>query len=253
MAERFFRSWVADDPSAVVALVHGIAEHSGRYEHVGSRLARSGYTAVAVDLTGHGRSPGWPGDVDSLDRWLEDVDALLARARSEAGDRPVFLLGHSLGALVAATYLLRHPGAVLGLVLSGTAVLAGDLYIEASARGEGVPAQAVSRDPEVVRAYVEDPLVFHDRVTPEANALALEAAIELNSRAGEITAPVLMLHGGSDLIADPQGARDLLEALGSEDSELKVYEGLYHEVMNEPEKDRVLDDVVAWLDAHVPA
>ncbi|MBI4261495.1 MAG: lysophospholipase [Actinobacteria bacterium] len=253
MTERHFRLWEAPDPRGVVALVHGVAEHSGRYAHVAERLSGAGYSVVTVDLLGHGRSAGWPGGVSSLDEWIADVDALLDRAGEEADGLPVFLMGHSLGALLAATHAIRNPGLVAGLVLSGTAVLAGDAYIEAAGRGEGVPAEAISRDPDVVLAYVEDPLCFHDRVTPEANALGLEAAIETNARASEITLPVLMVHGGSDMIADVEGVRDLLASLGSEDKTLQVYEGLYHEVMNEPERERVIDDVVAWLDGHVPA
>ena len=105
----------------------------------------------------------------------------------------------------------------------------------------------------MVRAYVEDPLVFGDRVGPELNASALELAIVTNAEAGRITMPTLILQGGGDLIADPEGTRDLFDALGAKDKTLRVYEGLYHEVLNEPEKDRVLDDLVTWLDERVPA
>lgn len=252
MADRFYRTWEADRPRAVVALVHGLAEHSGRYEHVAARLSAEGYTVVAVDLTGHGRSPGRPGEVSGLSDWVGDAEALVERARSLADGRPVFLLGHSLGALVAASYAAGSPGAVDGLVLSAPAVLVGDAYLEAATRGEGVPPAMISRDPRVVEAYVSDPLVFYDRLPPEANAAALEAAIETNQSAPRITTPILLLHGSADRIADPEGTRDLFAALGSPDKRLEVYEGLYHEVMNEPERDRVLDDVVAWLHERTP-
>ncbi len=101
-----------------------------------------------------------------------------------------------------------------------------------------------------MQAYVDDPLVFADRVTPEANAAALEAAIEVNQSGRRLTMPVLMVHGGADAIADVEGARELFASIASPDKELIVYDGLYHEVMNEPEQDRVLDDVVGWLDRH---
>jgi alpha-beta hydrolase superfamily lysophospholipase len=252
VAERFFREWEIDHPRSVVALVHGIAEHSGRYGHVAERLNEAGHSAVAVDLRGHGHSSGWPGIVHALDDWLADVAALLDRARAGANGRPVFLLGHSLGALICATFVSRNHHSVDGLVLSGTAALVGPAYLEAAGRGEGVPPEAVSRDPDVVRAYREDPLVFYDCVSPEANALALEAAIEVNVSAEQIKLPVLMVHGGGDLVAEPEGASDVFASIGSADKRIEVYDGLFHEVLNEPERGRVLDDIVAWLDEHVP-
>ena len=233
-------------------MVHGLAEHSGRYQHVMDRLVDSDYDVHVVDLRGHGRAEGFPGQVAGLDDWIGDVDRLLRHTRSESPDLPLFLLGHSLGALVSATYVARDPKAVDGLVLSGIAVLAGTALLASMSNPEapGIPPEAVSRDPEVVRAYVEDPLVFYDRVPPEANAAALAAAIEVNQSGPLITVPVLMVHGGEDAIADVDGARELFGQLGSTDKELVVYEGLYHEVMNEPERDRVLDDIVGWLDRH---
>jgi alpha-beta hydrolase superfamily lysophospholipase len=249
---RHFRTWPVDPQRAVVALVHGIAEHAGRYGHVAQRLNRHGYSVIAVDLTGHGHSPGWPGEVNGSSDWHADVDALLERARSAARSSPVFLMGHSLGALIVASYATERPGCADGLILSAPAVLAGEAYLRASAEGSGVPPETISRDPEVVRAYIDDPLVFGDQVGPELNAYALELAIVTNADAGRIRLPTLILQGDADLIADPEGTRDLFEALGSMDKTLRVYEGLYHEVLNEPEKDRVLDHLVAWLAERAP-
>jgi alpha-beta hydrolase superfamily lysophospholipase len=255
MASPFTREWEASEPRAAIALVHGLAEHSGRYEHVGVRLAEAGYAVYTADLRGHGRSEGWPGQVSGLADWLEDAGSIVGRARQAAGGRPVFLLGHSLGALIGAAYVARNPDAVDGMVLSAIAVLAGTALLAsmADSDAQGIPHGAISRDPAVVRAYIEDPLVFADRVTPEANAAGLEAAIEVNQAGDRLTLPVLMVHGSDDPIADIEGARDLFESMASKDKEFIVYEGLYHEVMNEPEKDRVLDDIVAWLDWRTPA
>ena len=250
----FTREWEAAGPRASVALIHGLAEHSGRYEHVGARLAAAGYSVYTADLRGHGRSDGFPGDVSGLSDWLEDADAILARARDAAGGQPVFAFGHSLGALIAAAFVARHPDAVDGLVLSGLAVLAGTALLASMAdpEGQGIPPSAISRDPAVVQAYVDDELVFADRVSPEANAASLEAAIEVNQAGERLALPVLMVHGSDDAIADVEGARDLYDSLVAKDKQLIVYDGLFHEVMNEPERDRVLDDVVAWLDRHTP-
>jgi alpha-beta hydrolase superfamily lysophospholipase len=255
MADRFLRSQTAPSAKAVVALVHGLAEYQGRYAHVVAALGAAGYDVHMVDLAGHGRSGGFPGLVGGHDDWVDDVSALVDQARRNAGERPLFLIGHSLGALVSATYVARHPDSVEGLVLSGLAVLAGTALLAAMSdpSAPGLPPEAVSRDPEVVRTYAEDPLVFHDRVPPEANAAALAAAIEVNQSGPLVTVPVLMVHGGDDGIADVEGARELFAQLGSRDRELIVYDALYHEVMNEPEKDRVISDIVGWLDRHVPA
>jgi acylglycerol lipase len=252
MATPFTREWEASDPRATVALVHGLAEHSGRYEHVGTRLAGAGYSVYTADLRGHGRSAGFPGQVSGLADWLEDAGAIVARARDAAAGRPVFLFGQSLGALISAAYVARQPDDVDGLILSAIAVLAGTALLSAMADpdDQGIPPSAISRDPSVVQAYVDDPLVFADRVSAEANAAALEAAIEVNQAGDRLALPVLMVHGSDDAIADIEGATDLFASIASEDKELIVYDGLYHEVMNEPEQDRVLDDVVAWLDRH---
>jgi alpha-beta hydrolase superfamily lysophospholipase len=250
-SERFFRSWEVDPHRAVIALVHGIAEHSGRYEHVAERLNRHGYSVVAVDLTGHGHAPGQLAAAEGLHEWHADCAAVIERARATAGGTPVFLLGHSLGSLISASYVVANgDDGLQGLVLSAPAVLASDIYIEATGSGAGVPAWTVSRDPEVVRAYEEDPLIFHDRVGPELNAYGLEAAIATNAGAGEIRLPVLILQGEGDPVADPAGTKELFEMLGSLDKTLRLYPELYHEVMNEPEKDQVLGDLVAWLDEH---
>jgi acylglycerol lipase len=251
--DRYFRDWPAPDPKAAVALIHGLAEHSGRYEHVAARLNDAGYAMVGVDIRGHGRSAGWPGQVGGLDDWIADAKAVLARARAVVGDRPLFLMGHSMGALIAAAYVIRAGGGGLaGLVLSSLAVLPGQALLGSMGdpEGQGIPSTALSRDVAVQRAYDEDPLVFADRVPPESTAAALEAAIEANQGAGRITLPVLMFHGELDAIADFEGARDFFENLGSTDKHIRIYGGLLHETMNEPEHDQVLDDLVAWLDDH---
>jgi acylglycerol lipase len=253
--ERFFRDWPADRPKAAVALVHGIAEHSGRYEHVAAALNAAGYSVVAVDIRGHGRSTGWPGDITGLDDWIADTKAVLERTRRAAGDRQMFLMGHSLGALITAAYVTRAGGdGLAGLVLSGLAVLAGTALLESMGDpdGQGIPSSELSRDARVQRAYDEDPLVFADRVPPESMAASLEAAIEVYQGAPTITVPVLMFHGEADRIADVEGAREFFDQLGSPDKSLRVHPDLRHETMNEPEQDQVLADLVTWLDEHSP-
>jgi len=252
MAGRFVRKWDAREPKASVALIHGLAEHSGRYEHVGRALAGAGYSVRAVDIYGHGRSDGFPGHVANVAQWHDDTAFALECAEEAAPDKPVFLLGHSLGSLITASFVTNFEPSIAGYVITGYAGLPGQALLASMSDPEsaGVPPDLVSRDPAIVKAYVDDPLVFHDRVPVECNAAGMEAAIGANAGAASITLPVLMLHGGADAICDVQGAREFREALGSADKELVVYEGLYHEVMNEPERDRVIADIVAWLDRH---
>ncbi len=246
------RSQTVTTAKGSVLLLHGLAEHSGRYGHVIEALNSADYNVSAPDLRGHGRSDGWPGKVDGLADWLEDVGSYYEKLRSGSEGRPFFVLGHSLGAMIAAAFVAKAADPPDGLVLSGYAGLAGAELVEAMGDPDRpFPAEMISRDPAVVKAYVDDPLVFHDDISPECNAAALEAAIEANQAAPSITVPTLMVHGTNDAIADIEGAREFYEALGSRDKELLVYEGLYHEVMNEPEKEQVLDDIVRWLDRHV--
>jgi alpha-beta hydrolase superfamily lysophospholipase len=252
MIGRFVRGWDAESPKAAIALVHGLAEHTGRYEHVGGTFAAAGYSVRAVDIRGHGRSEGFPGQVTNVAQWHDDTAHVLEEAEASAPGTPVFLTGHSLGSLISASFVVAFEPNIAGLVLTGYAGLPGRALLESMSdpTAPGIPAELISRDPEIVKAYIEDPLVFYDQVPVESNAAGMEAAIGANTGASTITIPVWMGHGSEDAICDVQGAREFYEALGSADKELVVYEGLYHEIMNEPERDQVIGDIIVWLDRH---
>src|SRR5207237_556199 len=157
MAERFTREWDAAPARATVALVHGLAEHSGRYEHVGRALSEQGFSVRAVDIHGHGRSEGFPGQVSGVAQWHDDTAAVLQLAEEAAPGRPVFLLGHSLGSLITASFVSNFEPAIAGLVLSGYAGLPGPALLEAMANPDGaaIPPELISRDPAIVKAYVD--------------------------------------------------------------------------------------------------
>jgi acylglycerol lipase len=252
MTGRFVRAWDAESPTAAIALVHGLAEHTGRYEHVGGAFAAAGFSVRAVDIHGHGRSEGFPGRVTNVAQWHDDTAHALEEAAASAPGTPVFLTGHSLGSLISASFVVAFEPNIAGLVLTGYAGLPGRALLESMSdpTAPGIPAELISRDPEIVKAYIEDPLVFYDQVPVESNAAGMEAAIGANTGASTITIPVWMGHGSEDAICDVQGAREFYEALGSADKELVVYEGLYHEIMNEPERDQVIGDIIVWLDRH---
>ena len=240
----------AGDAVGSVLIVHGLAEHRGRYAYVQQKLADAGYASHAIDLRGHGEADGFPGKVGSPDEFVDDVEAGVGLAR---GDGPFFIVAHSMGTLPTLAYLAeRSQEGIAGVVLSACPIAPGQATLDSLANPDapGIPPETVSRDPEIVRAYAEDPLVFNANVPPECTAAVMLVSQRGYLAASTISIPALLVHGGSDPIAEAIGSKELHDVLGSADKTLKIYDGLYHEVFNEPEKDHVLADVVAWLDAH---
>ena len=252
--EQLRRHWRADEPRAAVLLVHGIAEHSGRYEHVGTGLADHGFDTLAFDLRGHGDSGGRRGHVESFDDFLDDVEELLAE-RAELGV-PVVLFGHSLGGLIAATYVVRGRPAPDLLVLSAPALQAevpGWQRTMANALGRVAPRLAIpnnfdgsrlSRDEAVGVAYRDDPL----RVKVATTRLGVEmfAAMATTFDAVKtITLPTYVLHGADDNLIKPAATEPFV---GMPNVERIVHDGLRHECLNEPEQQAVLAGITSWLD-----
>lgn len=251
MSELHEQVWPVTDAKAGVVIVHGLAEHSGRYAHVAQALNKAGYTVYAADLRGHGRSAGFPGDMGGdLQTLINDVISFCARAAG--AHTKTFLLAHSMGTLLALPAVAEMPaGTVDGLILSGVALMPGPAVLEAIGSGEGIPPELISRDPEVVEAYKKDELVFYDRVPQELMAMAMEATQRASAAVPQINVPTLILHGADDQICDISGADYVFVELVVVDKQIQRCHGLYHEVLNEPEKDKVIGDVVTWLDAHV--
>jgi alpha-beta hydrolase superfamily lysophospholipase len=262
----FRRQWPAEgEPRGVVAIAHGAGEHSGRYEHVAARLVGEGWAVYALDHRGHGRSEGPRALIDRMDNAVADLDLLVVEAAAEHPDRPVFLLGHSMGGTVALCYALRHQQRLTGLILSGplAAMEAAPAATRVAARVLSVIAprapliavdpSLVSRDAAVVEAYVADPLVHHGKL-PVRTVTELASAIDsFPDRVRAITLPSLIMYGTADALCPPRGSVMLGERIGGADKNLLAYDGLYHEILNEPEQARVLDDMCSWLDARVAA
>jgi alpha-beta hydrolase superfamily lysophospholipase len=242
-------------------LVHGLGEHSGRYRHVAVALTASGYGVLTFDLRGHGRSGGRRGDT-RFGPCLDDIDRLVDEAVRSFPDRPCFLYGHSLGGLLVLTYGLRRNVGLTGIVSSGAALVsplreqrakvAAVRLLAPAAPGltlpTGLDPELISRDPAVVAAYRADPLV-HGRASLAFARDAIAAGDAALAGAGNFPTPLLVLHGGADRITFPAGSQRFAAAVPG-DCRLVVYDGLYHEIHNEPEQERVLADVVAWLDEH---
>ena len=247
-------------PRAVLAICHGYAEHSGRYAAVAAYLNDHGYVVEALDLRGHGRSTGERVTVQSFAEFWDDLGAFLDRVRQRNPGLPLFLLGHSMGGGVVTSYLLARNPALDGLLLSGAAML-GQRPGPRPAPATGaapvapapLPASAISRDPNVVAAYENDPLVYRGAPNPRAAEASREAYDLVQSSMEAITLPLLIMHGTEDLLVPFHGSELLFERASSPDKTLKLYPGLYHEILNEPERLQVLADIVAWLDAHTAA
>ncbi|MCA9518146.1 MAG: lysophospholipase [Myxococcales bacterium] len=260
----FYRFQPVDDAVAVAVIVHGLAEHSGRYQHVMAALADARVASLALDLRGHGRSDGTRVFVERFGDYADDANRALQKARELAPGLPVFLIGHSMGGLTAVITALDHGDGLTGLVLSSPGLknaikvpawkdALGKLMarlIPKLAIPTGLPAAWVSRDPAVVAAYEADPLVTN-KATARWYAEFLGAQERARAEAGRITMPTLILTAGKDKLIDPGAQRELFETLGSRDKEHIPYPELYHEVFNEPEQAAVLADLVRWLTAHV--
>jgi alpha-beta hydrolase superfamily lysophospholipase len=262
----FERSWRPAQPKAAVVIVHGFAEHGGRYDYAGAQLAANGYATYALDLRGHGRSDGKRTKVRSFDEHTGDVERFLARVREREPGLPAFLLGHSMGGVIAGLMLTAGDHGLRGAILSGAALGSARrgwriFQLILRAIGRLIPwlpvakldSAQVSRDPEVVQRYDRDPLVFRGRVSAGSAWAMIRAVRRVRRDMQKISLPLLILHGGADAMVDPGASRLLYERAGSVDKTLKIYDGLYHEILKEPERAEVLHDIVAWLDARVDA
>ena len=248
-SEIFVQTWPLPDPKGAVVITHGLAEHSGRYEHVAQALNAAGYAVSGYDHRGHGRSVGFPADMgEDAEVLISDVVAQCVAAQQM--HEKVFLLAHSMGTIFALPAALEVPdGALAGLILSGVALVPGQAVLESVASGGGIPASTISRDPDVVKAYEDDPLVFTGMPALLLDRMG-DAIARATDAVGRITIPVLLLHGSDDQLTSLEGANMVHAQLVGTDKTVKVYDGLYHELFNEPEKDQVIGDVIAWLDAH---
>jgi alpha-beta hydrolase superfamily lysophospholipase len=259
------QTWEPDDQAlAVVLLVHGLGEYSGRYAHVAEHLTSRGFVVCALDHYGHGKSDGHAGFVERFSVYLDGVDALRSKMQAEYPSLPLFLIGHSMGGLIAAACLLASQDAFRACVLSGPALKTDQappalllaLNRLLSAVVPTLPmiqldASGVSRDPAVVEAYVNDPLVFHGKLTARLIAELSKTMDDTLSRAAEIRIPVIFMHGEEDQLTSPSGSQEMFANVSSADKTLRLYPGLYHEIFNEPEQEAVLADMSTWLERHL--
>ncbi|HEU4322577.1 MAG TPA: alpha/beta hydrolase [Roseiflexaceae bacterium] len=261
----FTRSWQPEGtPRAVVVIVHGFNSHSGHYLWVGEQFANSGLAVYALDLRGRGLSEGDRFHVEKAQDYIDDVGTLVDSARAAHPGLPVFLLGHSAGGVISCVYTLDHQDKLAGLICESfahelpapdfaLAVLKGLSHILPQAHVLKLDNAGFSRDPSVVAALNNDPLIENETQPLDTVATMVRADERLKAEFSRITLPVLILHGTLDKVTKPSGSQHFYEQTGSTDKTLKLYEGHYHDLLNDVDKEIVLADIQQWIDQRIPA
>ncbi len=258
----FAQSWLPDDaPGAVVVIAHGLGEHSGRYATLAAELVARGYAVYALDHRGHGRSAGARANIERFSYLVSDYCAFVGRSTRQHLDTPVYLLGHSMGGAVALASALRLQQKLRGLVLSAPALAVGTVVpwwqerfvrmlsiIAPNTGALPLPAAAISRDPVVVMRYEQDPLVHHGKIPARTLVEMLGAMEGFAASIRQLRLRTLVLHGTADTLVPLAATRPLYQAINANHRTLHVYEGLFHEVFNEPERATVTADLFAWLE-----
>ena len=261
----FVRAWRPPGaPRAVVVICHGVNSHSGYYLWVAEQLVTSGLAVYALDLRGRGRSDGERFYVDAIADYVDDVHRLVRLAKRREPGLPVYLLGHSAGGVVSCTYALEHQAELAGLICESfafevpapgfaLAAIKGLSRLAPHARVLRLKNEDFSRDPEIVRAMNEDPLIDNE-VQPAQTVAALVRADErLRREFPSIRLPVLILHGTLDKATKPSGSRRFFEETGSSDKTLKLYDGYVHDLLNDVGREAVMGDIKDWIDTRLAA
>ena len=260
----FTQEWAPEsDVKAAICLVHGLGEHSGRYTHVAAYLAENGYALDAYDLRGHGKSSGARGNTPSYDALMDDIALVLANTQARYPGKPVFLYGHSLGGNQVLNFALRRQPKVSGVISTGPWLrLAFDppalqvtlgrvmnsIY-PSFTQANGLERAALSRDDQVVMNYENDPLV-HDRISARLFMGFYQSGYWALDHASDFSYPLLLMHGCADRLTSAQASREFAQKAGA-CCTLKIWEGFYHEIHNEPEQASVMKVMVDWLDQNL--
>ena len=260
----FTRSWrPTGKPRGVVVVVPGFNSHSGYYDWVADQLVAKGLAVYALDLRGRGKSDGERFYVAKFADYVADLAALVKMAKAQEPGLPRFVLGHSAGGVVACIYTLEHQSEINGLICESfahevpapdfaLAVLKGLSHVAPHAHVLRLKNEDFSRNPEVVAAMNSDPLIAHEVQPTQTVAEMVRADERLKKEFPRITLPVLILHGTADKATRPSGSKRFYEMAGSTDKTLKLYDGAYHDLLNDTERDIVMKDIQEWLDAHLP-
>jgi alpha-beta hydrolase superfamily lysophospholipase len=260
----FTRSWhpAAATPRAVVVIVPGFNAHSGSYLWVADQFAAHGLAVYALDLRGRGKSDGERFYVDKFEDYVNDLAMFVTIAKSQEPGLPVYVLGHSAGGVVSCVYTLDHQTEIAGLICESfayqvpapdfaLAVLKGLSHVAPHAHVLKLKNEDFSRDPRVVEAMNNDPLTAHEAQPTQTVAAMVRADERLKKEFSRITLPVFILHGTHDKATKPSGSQQFYDMAGSADKMLKLYEGHYHDLLNDIGKELVLSDIQRWIDKHI--
>jgi acylglycerol lipase len=261
----YYQSWLPDsDPKAVILAIHGLAEHSGRFENLVSRFVPKNYAVYSYDQRGHGKSPGERGYIENFSLLVEDLGVFLEFVRNKHKNKKLVMIAHSIGGTVATAYTASHQNGYNGLVLSGPTLKPGasvprflitiapilsflipkvGLYI--------IDAPSISSDKSVVEAYIKDPLVYRGKISTRMGVEIIKTMQGLTTEMSKIDLPLLIMYGTADKLSEPAGCQMLFEMASSKDKTLKTYEGFYHEIFNEPKREQVFKDLEGWLEERV--
>jgi alpha-beta hydrolase superfamily lysophospholipase len=261
----FFRSWrpASGAPRGVVTIVPGFNSHSGYYEWVAAQLTAEGLAVYAIDLRGRGKSDGERFYVQNFEDYVTDVASFVSIIKEKEKGLPVFMLGHSAGGVVACSYTLDHQQELAGLICESfayqvpapdfaLAVLKGLSHIAPHAHVLKLHNEDFSRDPVVVELMNNDPLIAHEVQPTQTVAAMVRADERLKKEFPKITLPLLILHGTKDKATKPGGSQHFFETAGSKDKTLKLYEGSFHDPLNDLDKKTVMADILSWINERAP-
>lgn len=262
----FYQSWApSTDLRAVQVVVHGLAEHGGRYLNLVNEFVPTGFRVCAMDNRGHGHSEGRRSYINRFSDYVLDLDAYVDMVRNQHPGTKIFMIGHSLGGTIATAYAEQHQAKLAGLVLSAPALKAGSSITKRdklmarvasrllpTAGISSLDANSISKDPAVVKAYLSDPLVYSGKISARLGFEILEAIeTTIPRHLAAITIPTIIMQGTEDRLSNPEGSDILFNNISSTDKTLKRYPGLFHEIFNEPERAVVFADMRAWIEARL--
>ncbi len=255
----YYQYWLPEEkPKAILLIVHGLVEHSGRYMNVVNYFVPRGYAVYSFDHIGHGKSGGKRAYIEQFKDFTDTIKVYFDLIRGWNPDTPVIIFGHSMGGLISTNYLLDYQSELSAAVISGPplvlpnaiSVLSGEILSKLMPWIGllRINPDDISREKSVVQAYIDDPLVNNDRISARLLNEIVKGMKRVSSEVSQITLPLMIVHGGADKLAAPAGSQMLFDKASSQKKAIKIYDGLYHEVLNEPEREQVLEDIAVKLD-----